>query len=162
MAEDKIYIGKAIFSWQIKEYEGGKKSNRWFLIIGLICFALIILAIFTANFLFAIIILLFVFVVVLREFYIPEYFTFKITDSGIVIGSKFYSFKDIKNFFVVYEPPDSKYLYFRLKSVSPLLSINLDDQNPIKVREYLLQYLEEDLDREEEAFADTINRLLKL
>lgn len=162
MADNKIFIGKPAFTWSIKEYEGKEKSTVWFLVIGGICLALIAFAIFTANFLFALIILLFIFVVVLREFYTPENFDFKITDLGIVLGNKFYSYSDIKSFHIIYEPPDSKYLYIRLKSISPLISIDLAEQNPIKIREFMLKYATEDLEKENENFSDTLNRLLKL
>ena len=88
---------------------------------------------------------------------------FKITEDGISINQKFYNYQDIQNFFIIYEPPEVKTLYFEPKSIiSPRIPVALEDQDPVKIRELLLQYLDEDLDREDEPVSDQTSRLFKL
>ena len=43
-----------------------------------------------------------------------------------------------------------------------MLGIPLQGNNPLLVREYILQYLPENLDREEEPASDAIARVLKI
>ena len=155
-------FGRPIFSWQMSEYNQYERGTYWYLIMGVVCLGLIIYAVLTANFLFALIILLFAFIIVLREFYAPAKITFAITDSGIAVGEQFYPFKSLSKFYIIYEPPMSKFLYFNFKTLSPPLSIFLDEQNPITIREYLLEYMDEDLEKEDEHVTDTLNRLFKL
>jgi hypothetical protein len=156
------YFGQPVFEWQINEFERYERSNRWYIFMGIICLALIIFAIFTANFLFALIILLFAFIIVLREFYNPEKIDFKISNQGALLGGKLFPYKEIGKFYIIYEPPESKFLYLAFKSLKPTLSVFLADQNPVKIREFLLKYLEEDLEKEDEHIADTLGRLFKI
>ncbi|KKU49315.1 MAG: hypothetical protein UX68_C0001G0063, partial [Parcubacteria group bacterium GW2011_GWA2_46_9] len=71
--------------------------------------------------------------------------------------------KDLKSFWIIYEPPEVKMLYFDFKNAwRPRLPIPLQDENPIEVRRLLLKYLEEDLSRESEPTSDALSRLLRL
>ena len=89
--------------------------------------------------------------------------SFKITEDGIAINGKLYEYKVIKNFYIIYEPPEVKTLYFEPKSLlSPRIPIALEDQNPVEIRQILRQYLTEDIDREDEPVSDQTSRLLKL
>jgi hypothetical protein len=124
---------------------------------------LLLFAIFTANFLFAMIIIIAAVILFLRHNEPAKNIIFTIYEDGIRVGNKFYEFKEIKDFYVIYEPPEVKSLYFEFKSVlQPRLQISLEDMNPIKVREILLDYLEEDLDQENEPLSDGLGRMLKL
>ena len=93
----------------------------------------------------------------------PLEIEFKITQNGIEINNEKYSFKDLENFWVVYEPPHVKNLYFKFKaSFKPTLIIPLLDKNPIKVREILKEYLLEDLDKESESNVESLARVFKI
>lgn len=154
--------GKVFFSWEFKEFPSAGRSKSWYLGAGIIFFLLIIYALFSANFLFAIIIIMVVLILVMmrRE---ANKIKFSITEDGIEIGQNFYEYKNIKNFWIIYEPPEIKTLYFEPKSFfQPKIPVPLENQNPIKIREVLLQYLTEDLDKENEPVSDQLSRWLKL
>jgi len=88
---------------------------------------------------------------------------FAIYERGLRVGEKFYDFKEIKDFYEIYEPPEVKNLYFDFYSwVQPRLQIPLQSKNPVRVREILLDYLTEDLDQENEPFSDAMGRMFKL
>ena len=88
---------------------------------------------------------------------------FQITEDGILVNQRFYEYKTLKNFYIIYEPPEVKTLYFEPKSIfSPRVPIDLGSQDPVKIREILKQYLAEDLERENEPLSDQTSRLLKL
>ncbi len=93
----------------------------------------------------------------------PNRLHIHITDAGIVVGHHFYDYKDIKDFSVIYEPPEIKILYVDFNSVlEPLLVLPLEDADPNEVRDALLPYAFENLDREEETLTDMVRRMYKL
>jgi hypothetical protein len=89
---------------------------------------------------------------------------FVLEEEGIVIGSKFYDYDEIKNFSIVYKPKENiKNLYLTFNNnLKNRITIPLIDENPLIIRRYLLQYLDEDLDRNHEPVSESIARMLKL
>ena len=94
----------------------------------------------------------------------PALLRITITEDGIEIGDKnFYKWQDIDKFWIVYEPPAVKNLYLDFKAgLRPSITIFLENQNPLIVRKILLQYINEDTERENETFSDGFSRMLKL
>ena len=86
-----------------------------------------------------------------------------IGQDGIIIDTQFIPYKALKSFSIVYEPPVIKLLYLDFNSsVRKSLPVPLEDVNPIKVREILLNYIEENFERKEESFDETFERVLRL
>ena len=83
-------FGEIFFEWQIPEYTEHKRSKRWYVYMIALAVILIIYSIFTANFLFALIIILAGFIVFLRVYAQPRQLKFQITEDGLVIGNIFY------------------------------------------------------------------------
>jgi hypothetical protein len=102
-------------------------------------------------------------IVGLHERRSPETLDFLIVEDGIVVGEQFYPFKEIKSFWLAYNPPEVKLLYFELdKSLRKELPIMLENQNPLEIRRILLNYLEENIENEEEAVDERLSRLFGL
>lgn len=164
--EEQNYInqfGKILAQWRVDEYPNHQRSRTWYIISAIIGIALIIYAIATANFLFAVIILISGVVMLLGAFQPPEKIDIAITQTGVVVGPAFYEFQDIKNFSLAYRPPEFRILYLDfVKPWLPLLSIPLEDTDPNHVRECLLPFCLENLDRTDETLTDTIRRVYKL
>ena len=124
---------------------------------------LIAYAVWTANFLFAFIILLISLLLVLVGNREPSNILVQVGPNGIVYGGKLILFQDIDNFGIVYQPPISKRLYIEQRSViEPRLYILLEDQDPIALRSHLRRHVNENLDLQYEPFSDTLARLLRL
>jgi len=86
-----------------------------------------------------------------------------ITEDGIFIGSKFIEYEDLRSFYIIYYPPEIKNLYFETKSViKQRIVVPLEDQNPVYIREILLNYLDEDLEKEEIPSSESISNIFKL
>ena len=164
MDEELPIYGRKLFSWKIKEREHYQHSKRLFLVFGLLALAGLIFAVLTSNFLFALIIVLVAFIIVFNENEEPEMLDFIIGTEGIMLGHKFYDYDEFKSFSVIYKPAQGiKSLY--LDFTSPWrrdLMIPLLDNNPLPIRENLLKYLKEDLERTGESLSETIGKLLKL
>jgi hypothetical protein len=156
--------GKILAQWVFPEYDKPHRGRLWYIIsIGLVLLLLVI-AIRDANFLFALIILLFTLIIFTHHRTEPVDLAFTIYETGIQIGDRFYFFREINSFAVIYEPPAVKRLYINPRGnvIRNQISIPLFSQNPVKLRSILLDYIEEDLDHDEESPNDMATRLFKL
>lgn len=153
-----------IIAWKVLEYTDNKKSKAWLVIAGIIAALLMIYAVFTANFAFAVFIALAIIVIMLRNKDEVDLIDVALTDNGVVIGKAFHDYDNLRNFAIVYKPDDNKKnLYFEFKSaLQPRLSVPLDDMNPLLIRKNLLKYLEEDLDRTDLPLSEQLSRMLGL
>jgi hypothetical protein len=138
--EQQIDYGDEIIGWQVPEYEKHERPKSWYVIASIVVILLLTYSFWTANFLFAVIIIVTSLVIILHDGREPDMVHFSITDEGIIIGRKFYDFDEIKDFSVVYKPKQGvKNLYFEFKNaIKHRLSIPLQDMNPLLIRENLL------------------------
>ncbi|MEK7583967.1 MAG: hypothetical protein AAB490_01875, partial [Patescibacteria group bacterium] len=153
----------AVFAhWEGKEHDEYSRGVWWYVIAGLVVLAILIFAYFNNNPLLAAIVVLSIFTFSISEYRGADTRAVEITEDGILVGNDFHSYDTIKNFFIIYQPPQVKMLYFDPKRIyRPLTGISLEDQDPNEIREILLQYLPEDIEREEEPTSDFWGRLLK-
>lgn len=160
---DNTKYGKILAEWTVPEYIKYQRTLTWWIVAGGIAIALLIHAVITSNFLFVIILFLIGLIVLVHERREPDNIEFMILEGGIAFGERFYSFKELKSFWIIYEPPTTKLLYLETDHVfRKELPIHLENQNPLFVRKVLLDFLDEDLDKEEEATEEQLARLFRL
>lgn len=163
--QDKsINYGDLLINWDIPEYEKHDRTKNWYIAAGVIALLLLIYSFLSGNFLFAVIIVIVALIIILHDGQNPPLITFAITSEGIIVGRKFYDYDIIDNFYIIYKSREEvKNLYFEFKSVvKPRLSIPLLENNPIKVREILLKYLKEDLDKTNQPSSEALAKIFKL
>ncbi|MEK7546167.1 MAG: hypothetical protein AAB554_03790 [Patescibacteria group bacterium] len=154
--------GERVFGWLVDEYERHERGPVWYAISFLVGVALILYALITQNFLFAIILVMFGVIIGLSTLRDPERILFQVTTRGVAVGHLFVPFKELKDFWIVYEPPYVKNLYIEHKNaLTPRIVVPIDDADPVDVRRALLEYLNED-GRTEEPLGDLLGRVLKL
>jgi len=152
-----------LMSWQFPEYLKPERSKLWFFWFFSAVILLLIYAMVTINFLFAIIVIIGAIIVLMRSKHQPNVVDFAITPDGLLVESKSFPFELIKDFYIIYKPKETKNLYFEFKSiVRPRIIIPLEDQNPLAVRDLLKQYLDENLEKEEEPASEAFRKLFKL
>lgn len=164
-------------AWQVPEYDQKERSRKWYLIAASILIIFLFFCFFeisswklvflgaNSNFIFALILILFAIITIINDGQEPNLVNFEIGPEGITIGKRFYDYDDLKSFSIIYKPKiDFKHLYIDFKNslTKPRLSINLYDQDPITVRNYLLRYLDEDLERVNPPLSEQLTKLLKL
>ena len=163
LLKQNVNLGKIAYSWKFNEYQKFDRSKRWFLIAGIFAAVLITYAAYSANYLFALIIVLTGIIIILQEMNVPTELDFAVCSGGIVVGTKYYSFSELDKYWIVYNPPEVKMIYFEPKSIfKHRLGIPLDDVDPVELRAHLNQCLFEDLDKEDEPLSDRIGRLVKI
>jgi hypothetical protein len=175
-----------VISWRIPEYQGEEKTKLWYAIYSLIGVSLLAYAIFTQNFIFAIIIVFAAVLIVVLEGGKVGMLEVSISDKGVMVGKEFYSHDQIEDFFIIYQPDEGvKNLYLEFKRFArPTLpanepsryswlfwlvnfartrfSIPLEDMNPVIIRKNLLKYVKENLDRTNIPLSEQLTKLFKL
>ncbi len=173
--------GEILASWQFPEHFKHDRSPKWYVIFFVIIAGIILLSIFglnvtlfkisgqpftlsfDKNYLFIILLVLFLILYFYYEKKEIENITIVLTEDGLLMNNKFIDYKTIDNFYLVYFPPKIKNLYFQPKNLfKPLIVVPLEDENPIEIREILLRYLKEDLEKEEMPTSESLSKIFKL
>ncbi len=163
ISTNSVNQGPAFAAWTIAEYTQHERNRRWYWTAGIIATFLLAYAVWTANFLFAVVILLTGIILYVRHNERPSLLMVQLRSDGVQVGEGIYPFKDLKSFWIIYEPPEVKTLYFDfLSNWLPRLPIPLEDEDPVAIRRFLVQYLPEDLTREGEPTSDALGRIFKL
>ena len=156
-------FGKVFYKWGFPEYGTAWRDRKWYQWAVPLAIVLLLYSLFSGNYLFSVILVLLGVIYFFQSFDSPLTVQAQITEDGIIIGSKFYDYRDISQFWIIYEPPEVKNLYVEFANpLKPRLGIPLVNQNPLAVRETLAQYLEEDTSRENEPISDGLSRIFRL
>lgn len=159
---EELDVGDALISWETWEFPPHQRSRLWYIVMGILCVVLLVYAVFSSNFLFAIVVLMFAVITLVNSIRKPRRLSVHVTTLGIVLGNEFFPYDEMKDFSIVYKPP-VKTLYVDFKnSWKPMASIPLEGIDPNQLREQLLAFVFENLDRDEESLTDTVARLYKL
>lgn len=164
-------------SWQVPEYEQKERTRNWYILASVFLLICLFFSFFeinhwkvvflgtNSNFIFALILIISSIIMIINDGREPNMVDFKIGPEGINIGKRFYDYDDIRHFSIIYKPNDDiKNLYFEFKNsfTTHRLSIHLNEQDPITVRNYLVRYLDEDLERVGQPISEQLTKLLKL
>jgi len=156
-------FGTVFFSWDFPEFGTAWKSKTWYKLAILIAVILLVYTFFTSNYLFSVIIILTSIIYFFQSFDSPLTINCQITEDGVAVGNKFYDYRDLSKFWIIYEPPEVKNLYLEFTNpFKPRLGIPLFDQNPLAIRQVLEQYVDEDVERENEPISDGLARMFKM
>ena len=155
--------GEILAAWEFPEFEKPERQKQWYIWAVIIGVLLLIYAYFSQNPLFAVIVVLFALIYFINERRHPVTIQVALAEDGIIINEKFIEYRDFRSFWIIYYPPHTKNLYFQPKSnIKQRIVMPLQDQNPVEIRRILLEFLEEDLEKEEIPASEGISRILKL
>lgn len=156
-------IGDVAHLWEVKEYEQHDRPWSWYVFMLSLGLFFVLYGMFTGNFLFSLVIILSGIIFFLQSKQSPQMVPIFISELGIGIGNKFYKYSELNSFYIIFRPHEIKMLYIETEStLSPLLRIPLDGNNPLEVRATLEKYLDEDYQKEEEPVSEAFVRGWKL
>ena len=130
--------------WHASEYEHTEKGSDWFWAVGIIAVSLTVTAILFNNVLFAIVIVIGAFSLMMFAKRKPLTLTIQITDREVRIGNQTYAYASLGSFWVV-EHKDTAHLLLKPKKMSsPLVVVAIKEIPPTIVREFIHQYVDEE------------------
>jgi hypothetical protein len=154
-------IGKVLHSWQAPEFEVYEKSERWYVIAALFIAIMVIYALFSNSPIMAITFILIGIVGYIYAQRDPNVVTFSITSKGLLANKEMYLYENIFSFWIFYEPTHTKVISLHTKaSVLPFVHIPLSDEDPVKLRELLMQNIPEI--KQDQSLIDTIEKVLHI
>lgn len=146
--------------WHAEEFSYYEKSKSWFLVGGVFFFLIVGYFMIVKEIITAITFLLLGVTVYLFSLKKPRTVDCTITYHSISIDTVTYPFTDIDSFWIFYEPPDFKVISLKHKKpYLPHIQIPLGDEDPMEVRQILMELLTEV--EQEEAFSDKMSRYLR-
>ncbi|MFA6018545.1 MAG: hypothetical protein WC776_05205 [Patescibacteria group bacterium] len=160
---EEVDVGDELLSWETWDNPPAERSRLWYVVMGSIGVALTVYAVLAANYLFAIIILIIAVIIVVNSLRPSRQIKVYITSLGIVFGDEFYPYQEIKDFSIIYQPPEVQILYIDFHKIwRPLITIQIGDVDPNVLRSTLLPFVFENLEREDEHLTDAVKRMYKL
>ena len=164
MAEtNEIDRGDILHQWSFSEFAQYDRSRGWYIGFMLAVLGFGAYAVWAKNYTFLMIIVLLALILIVRFRRSPMEVVFMIREEGAQVSNRFYAWREMKDFWILYQPPTVKKLYLEFKTVGrPSLDIPMENQNPLKIRQLLSEHLVENTEREEEPFSDTLTRALKI
>jgi hypothetical protein len=153
---------KALISWIAPEYVQHTKDKKWYFYAAIAVAVTVFYALVTDNWTMALAIIVFAFVYqYLQAHHPPKNIAIIITEMGIHVGEVFFPYSHIMAFWIIYKN-GNKTLNLKVKGRAySEIVIQLNDQDPAKVRKLLVGEVAE-LEGKEETFIDALNRMLKL
>jgi hypothetical protein len=151
---------KSLLQWQTLEFEPRNISRSFYLWSGAFLLAIIIYALATNSPVMAITFILIGIMGYITLEKNPTMLRCAITKDGVIVDRDLYAFDNIESFWIVYEENDQ---YISLKTngkLTPFVHIPLGEENPVTVREILMEYAQEE--KHAPTIIDTIGKLLHI
>lgn len=148
-------------TWTAPEFVQYQKGRTWFLVIAGVGVLLVGYYLIRKDFLTSVMFLLLFGLFLYLSRAKPREITVVLSAQGLRLNETVLPFNQVKTFWIVYQPPEVKTLNFETTAyLNRNWTVQLVDQDPVAVREFLLEYLPEDHNREEPV-SDQISRTLK-
>lgn len=162
-SEPEIKQSPAVLEWTFPEFTVYERGRWWYLTFFIVGTLMILLAILSGTYTAIPVVILAGFILILRFRRHPADVHVRITELGIEVGGMFTRWDDLKEFWIIYRPPEIKKLYVAFKlTIRQPFSIELGSLNPLKVRQALAEFLPENVDEERETAGDQLLRFFKL
>ena len=138
-----------IVRWSAYEHEHVERGADWYWALGIVAVSIAITSILLRDFFFALLILIAAVVFALVARRPPELANFELSERGLSINDKLYSYDEILAFWVEESDGNKPYLLIDTpKWLAPNVVIPIEQIEPDIIRAYLKEYVEERFMRE--------------
>ncbi|MFA6338590.1 MAG: hypothetical protein WCW87_00820 [Candidatus Paceibacterota bacterium] len=132
-------------SWHAYEHEHKQNSSDWFWTVGIIAVALASIAVILNDLLFATLIVLIAFTLMLHANKQPRLIKFELMERGIRIDKHVYLYSHLESFWIEeHDGPQAKILIKSHKLLMPLIVIPIEEVNHNEVRDFLADRMDEE------------------
>lgn len=130
--------------WSALEYEHKDRTTDWFWAVGIIALALAIVSVIYDNILFAVLVVIGTFTLLMYAARAPRIVAFEINRRGVVIEDRLYPYQALKSFWLRENHRGKKLIIQSEKVLMPHITIPLADDIDINIIHlFLAEYLEE-------------------
>jgi len=131
--------------WSAYEAGASQKSADWYWALGIIAASGAASAILFSNALFAIVIVLGALALGLHAARPAGRSSVELNEKGVLVNETFYPYRELLSFWVEdgYEAPPKLFIK-GARVLSPQIILQIEDVEPEEVRDFLLEYLEEE------------------
>lgn len=148
-----------LLSWHALEYPRIRRRPEWFLALAALTVALVIAALVIQNYFFAFFLAVAGALIGWFAARAPRLIRLAITDKGIMIDRKLHEFKELKSFWIFYDPPlFNEISVISKKTIMPRIVVPLEGTPQEKVRDILRRFLPEE--KQEESLITLVSRAL--
>lgn len=134
---------KPLIEWDAPEHHHTEKNNDWYWAVGIITITAAVISVVLNNVMFAILIVVSAFALVVHAAKRPKVVHIEINDRGIVIDRVLYPFLTLESFWIDAHEFPSKILLKSHKLFMPYITVHIEDVDPEQVRDILLNYIAE-------------------
>lgn len=133
-------------TWQAPDHIKPERSSDWFWTVGIITIGAVILTIFFKNFLFGFVLLLGTFSLFLSAHTPPVLTDYEINRKGVKINETIYTYANLESFYIIDEDgyERDRLLLKSKKLLMPLIVLPIEDADQNEIREFLIEYLNEE------------------
>lgn len=158
----KTKQAKPVFYWKASQNLHSERGSKWIIYAIFASLLLVFWGIYTGAWTFSLVVIAFSFTYYITNKEKDKNIDVEILDEGIKVENRFYSFHNIKSFWIIYVTPKIQLLHFTVKGdVWGEVKVNMNGQNLIEIQKFLSEKVPEITDKHE-SFTDTILRLLKI
>ncbi len=165
LGEDKMTqnaFDDAVIAWVAPEAIRHERGKVWKMVMLAIIIGFVVWGIMSQALTFSIAVIVFAVVYYFVGMNSPKDVEVKISQVGIKVGDRRYSYSIVKAFWINYEPPYTKTLNIRIKNnINCDVTIQLNEQNPAPIREFLMKKMPE-LENQNEKLTDILARIFKI
>lgn len=151
-----------IYSFETTIQRDVQRSRGWFIAWSIFFAAAVLLNLWLHQYLGAVALTLLAVLLFFSVSQRPKKIKVALLATGLTIGKQHMAWHELENFWILHEPPDLNRLHIKRRArMLNELTIELGQENPLKIRDLLLPWLPEDPTREESR-VDFVTRSLKL
>lgn len=131
-------------TWQTIEYLHSKKTSDWYWIVGAITVSIALIAIILNNIIFAILIIVASFTLVLFASKPPEILDVEISTAGIHLNEVYYPYSELESFWIELQDQHPKIIIKSKKVFATYITIFIEDVPPEEIHDLLRRHLPEE------------------
>jgi len=134
---------KQLFKWNVLEYKDKKRSVDWYWAVGIITIAIVAIAIFLQNFLFAVLILISITTLMIFVIRNPKVIECTVNERGVVLDKYLHPYSGLESFWISHSESDPKLILKSKRQILPLTVIDIEEVDPSELRVFILNFLTE-------------------
>jgi uncharacterized membrane protein YobD (UPF0266 family) len=136
-------------TWEAWEYKHYPKNLGWYVVLTSITLAVMAFFIIVQSDIFAAVSLgIIALLIVFFSRQTPRRVEIELTTKGINFGNIHYPYKQIKHFWIVHNQNHQMIIFDTSAVVNNILTVELEDQDPDMIREFLMNFLPEHTETE--------------